>query len=927
MSNDLEILKQHHEALLLAEAIGWLHDYRKCSEEQLKAQSANATGQGIARAELVNHFPALTTAALTISSMTERLPDLLNDWHGQATSVNASLLRQYLSRCHNTAHFDKQDPTDSGKQTYPGSKISTAFGFEMDVGSSLASRLWALPWSSLIGYNPQIRETVLEATHALFTTACADTRRPINEINLWDWGLLVGALYKAALAAVVLGHQQNTQDLRWRLLGIRTDALTYLTSVSRLPDLVARQNTLQAAMNNVQSILETEFALATEVYRDENGALYVIPDLKDLLALKDDNDRTLLSHIQKQFAADGEVVPEIVLDPTAWWGQDPDRSGNDEIPPAGAMIARPSIWRSDPAIINETWESNTQELCPICGLRPCVSRQIDYCEVCGGRRKGRVRRWVETPTSTIWLDEVADSHGRLALIAGAFGLTDWLNGVLVESLLVKEPEVTGGPVVKSPSFARLRRIWQTTQTFWQKAQTNTDQTLSDSRRRLKIGLANNPGLTAYHTYELDLRGLAQMSVLWDGAHLISIDNLSYTAAQLGIGAEKRRTPADAALAVGVWLEANKGRIWRLTADDEKQRRFDMQIADVDFQDVAYATTISILAQPRTFMTLVPADKALAVVQTIKVRYEREMGKVRNRLPLHLGIVYAERRTPLRAILDTGRRMLAQKTLEPVGEWRVVANVQQQAGPLPEGAQPLAEGTQQFQKLFAVQLEQPTSGCSLTWYIPAVMGDCQTEDAWYPYIFLVAANEPTDRNRRFQAPNPWTGGNGWLVHAGELKTGDTVYFTPAALDFEFLDTSARRFEIAYDEQGRRRGRPTRPYLLEELTALDDAWEAIAGPNGLTNSQIHALRDLIEDKRAAWQPTPADCAGDDGMFWQFCRGAILTAQWPQGCRPAGEALRRLVGWAARGLLTDAIELRMGIMKESAQRSASEKESTNE
>lgn len=39
--NSLQILAQHRDALLLAEAIGWLHDYRKCSDEHLKVQAAN----------------------------------------------------------------------------------------------------------------------------------------------------------------------------------------------------------------------------------------------------------------------------------------------------------------------------------------------------------------------------------------------------------------------------------------------------------------------------------------------------------------------------------------------------------------------------------------------------------------------------------------------------------------------------------------------------------------------------------------------------------------------------------------------------------------------------------------------------------------------------------------------------------------------
>ncbi|MEZ4736803.1 MAG: CRISPR-associated protein Csx11, partial [Caldilineaceae bacterium] len=710
----LEKLAQHQNTILLAEAIGWLHDYRKCSEEQLQAQSANTTAQGISRNELTNRFNSLTTTALVFSSVMEQLPNLLNQWSGQANSAAASFLRQYLSRCHNTAHFDKQEPLDSSKQNYPGTQISTAFGFERAVGANLSTQLWALPWNNLTTYNVSQRNSLLSDVQTLFATVGADTRRPVNEINLWDWGMLVGALYKTAIATVVLGQQPANRDLRWQLFSIRTDALTYLTNVSRLPDLMARQDTLQNALNKVQRLLEVDYPLATEVYRDENGALYVVPDLDNLLNFCDGSNLTLLSLIQNQFATDGEIAPAITLDSNPWWGQDPDRNGNDKIPPAGSILASSATWQSNAAIIREAWTEKRQTVCPICGLRPCVNRQLDYCQICGERRKGRIQDWLQNQGKTIWMDEVADRNGRLALITGTFDLTNWLDGSLVETLLVQEPTASNLPVTKTPSFARIRRVWQTTKTFWQETQRDTDHHLRDARRRLLIKLANSPTLTQYQVYELDLLGATRMSVLWDGNHLISTDNLSYTAVQLGMKPEERKTPADAALAVGAWLEDSKRKNFQLISDDEKNRQVNIQLADVDYQDVAYSTTIPILAEPRTFMALVPANKALAVIDAIKTKYEREMGKVRNRLPLHLGAVYFHRRTPLRAALDAGRRMLKYEGGKRKDEpWIVQQDAQK--GSLPAEQKRLQEQEKgQFTQTILVQLQQADR--SLTWHV-------------------------------------------------------------------------------------------------------------------------------------------------------------------------------------------------------------------
>ncbi len=921
--NELDLLVQHREAILLAEAIGWLHDYRKCSEEQLQNQKANkeksveTKSYGLADTELTKRFSSLKTTSLTISTATESLSGLLNQWHRKAGDGSASFLLQYLSRCHNTAHFDKQNPLNSGRQNYPGTQISTAFGFETAVGSCLTKQLWSLPWDSLTADHAHERSALLKATQSLFSTVGADTRRPINEISLWDWGVLVGALYKTALAAVALGKQPITHDLRWRLLGIRTDALAYFSNVSRLPDLVARQNTLQKAINNVQTLLETIYPLATEVYRDENGSLYVVPDLANLLGLQDGSDQTLLRLIQEQFTEDGEIVPDITLDPNPWWGQDPDyphQAGNDEIPPAGSILSSPVTWQSDTEAVREAWGAQRQTVCPICGLRPCVNRQLDYCQICGGRRKGRVRDWLQDQSKTIWLDEVADRNGRLALLTGTFDLTNWLDGSLVETMLVQEPTATNSAVPKTPSFARLRRIWQTTQTFWKQAQSDTNQLLTDTRRRLTIRLANSDKLTPNQTYELDLCSQTRMSVLWDGMSLISIDNLSYTAIQLGIEPKERQTPVDAALAVGVWLEKNKQTKFRLNSDDEKNTQYDVEIVSIDYQCTDYTMAISILAEPRSFMALVPADKAIEILQAIKTKYEREMGKVRNRLPLHLGAVHFHRRTPLRAALDAGRRLLKYDLGKIKDQLWTVESIEK-TPVLPDG---LAEGTQQFNHTIAVTIKN-NDGRSLTWYVPSRMGDGQTEDNWYPSVFI--QNDDSSRQRIFNALRPKSDGSTeacCLVHAAELQKFDRVYFTPATFDFQWLDSAGERFEIAY-ENGKRRNQPMRPYLLDELTIIRKAWDTIAGKDGLTSNQIYVLRNLFETKRESWQPMLEDCQAD-GMYWKFCRDAINNANWKQ--KPT--RVEELTDWAVSGLLADVIHLYMGVMKQKPQREENNEQS---
>lgn len=892
--NELDQLAQHRDAILLAEVAAWLHDDFKHTDQHIGNYVANAP-KPAGRQDTADLVPGIT-----IDFLAKNLQFNLVKNRKQEDFVDG-----YLNRCHYTAHIEKED--GNRQQCFPA-YLSSPFGFEASIiPANLTSLLRSSAFWRLIAMPLSDRKKLRKHLSLLFDQVGGDTRRPGNEITLWEWGHTVGALYKSALVGAHF-EQANGQaptpanDLRWRLFSIRTDGLAYITTASRLPDLMARQRVLQSALDDVQVLMEDRYPLATEVYRDENGSLYVVPNLPDLLNLQDNEGRTLHSHILAQFVTDGEIVPDVRLDPTAWWGQDPNRAGNDEIPPAGAILSSPITLQSDESVVSKAWTETRQEICPICGLRPCVNQQVDYCQVCGDRRKGRVTEWLKGQSRTIWLDEVADGNGRVALITGSFDLTKWLDGTLVQTMLVQEPTASNLPVPKTASFARLRRIWRTTQTFWQESQAAINQTLSDARRRLKIHLANTPSLTTNQTYELDLRGKTRMSVLWDGQHLLSTDNLSYTAVQLGMEAAERRTPADAALSVGAWLEGCKGTILQLISDDEKNRRFDIQIADIDYQDAAYSTAIPILAEPRTFMALVPADKALDVIDAIRARYAREMGKVRNRLPLHLGAVYFHRRTPLRAALDAGRRMLKYELGSLQQDVWTVQEVT--CGGRKVAPQALTQDTKQFDQTIAVKLAQNER--SLTWHVPAVMGDGVTPDNWYPYVFI--QNDVNGRPLTFKGVRPTGDGQSeqcWLIHASQLKAGDQVYFTPATFDFEWLDSGGQRFAIAYN-QGRRRGSRTRPYLLDDLETLQRVWETLSAETGLSSSQIYALRDLVETKRDTWQA--------DDTFAQLCADAVRNAQWKD--RQSSD-LTLIIDAAKSGLLTEVIQLYMGIMKCKPQR----------
>jgi hypothetical protein len=320
------------------------------------------------------------------------------------------------------------------------------------------------------------------------------------------------------------------------------------------------------------------------------------------------------------------------------------------------------------------------------------------------------------------------------------------------------------------------------------------------------------------------------------------------------------------------------------------------------------------------MALVPAEKSLDVVEVIKTKYEREMGKVRNRLPLHLGVVYFDRRTPLRSALDAGRQMLSYKSSSQQ-LWQVQSKTQ---GTLPPEKQKLANGTKQFEETITISLinlvesdtELIQGDRKITWHVPNKMGDGTTDDNWYPYVFVKTKDdqEVDGRSRKIKSQRPGITEPCWLVHAGDLKEGDQIYFTPSTFDFEYLDSTARRFDIHYDEKDRR-PRKTRPFYLEDLDRIQTLWKIL---KNLETSQRHQVIYSIEATRDIWYGEDIKQESwKDKIFEQFVTDTLANAAWTKDYKKwidiPQENRQLLINAAVRGELADITDLYMEILKE--------------
>jgi hypothetical protein len=1030
MPGELTNLANAREAILLAEIGALLHDIGKLSAEFVQSVASDRSWSAFRHEEALDQLPDLhclrgvlgqlpgaadwNTLKVNLSAQ-PKLSDFVKRHH--PNDGGGGQLLALLRTCdHRDSGADKGTlPKDRGKQPMAETAVASAFGRESalvevsqlaKVRSGLASKL--VERLGTVAYSAkkasEIRSAILDVVREAFRQGLGETRRGANDVTLWDHSYSVASLFKAGLAnACVQGQMPAVNKGRatcvaWRVLWIGTDGIGFLAQAHRIGDILGRRKAFEDALNRVRELLEVRYPLGNEVYRDENGSAFVVPDDLSLLQWTDDGTRKPLAALIQDAFSQETMADEVdlVLEDTNRCLSDRSRAALH----LGRLLARPAPPlrpRSERILVDWHQEAaQKREICTTCGLRPRNSsddeaRPRGLCGVCLDRRVGRSRQWLESPhgarEATIWIGEVADRNGKAAMIVGRLGLDDWLRGDCLESMLVqalppdgpscrvgeaaygrlkcqveealsKNVEARKGSILdevapeafkagtdaktfydeivdgkdvrgiglsltdlgdrahllsflllkKHPSPARLRRIWETAYRFWDDVTTRTIPCAVGERcGRLRLSIKDDLSKNLRKGYAYDLAaGDARFSAVWDGGSFIVVENLAWLAnAHFG---REQDASENAAKCVADRLNEQEIRIYRPTGYGRPDQPLgSTQVREAEPWDHHYLPYTSLLSAPRTLMALVPGADALDVVRGIRQKYEDEMGKVRNRLPLALGVVFFDRHTPLYAVLDAGRQML-EMPLRPT-TWQI-----------DELEQAQGDGT-----VRVTFVRRTTPGAPVAYKVPVTVWD-GAADLHHPYFYVKTFRSqagPETRSHCIQSylPEAYSGNSApesaWIVHATELQKEDCVWVTPSYFDFIYLDATTRRFEVVYGDN-QPKERMHRPYLLEELDELQWVWDRLShGQDGLTNTQINGLHGLIEAKRAEWS-VDALPAGDArrGVFDEFVKQVLLNADWGRR-RPTGADLERLCQAARCRLLSDVVELHMSILEENSKR----------
>ncbi len=274
----------------------------------------------------------------------------------------------------------------------------------------------------------------------------ADTRRPLNDVTVWDIGhsgmaFMITQTIGMIAQSQAIDHDElakigNNNTLFWCVMGIRIDGLNYIENVSSLADMRVRYDLLKKKLECVRHTLEG-LPVSVEVYSDENGSFYIFPNLPNNNLLV----QAVLDKLQSQLVVDGVVLNCSLYGPLVnhpkdnghYIGEYISKQINEEKPIVYDLKAFKVPWANKGGI----------EICVACSVRPQgygadqikdyeknpqyyaqKAKNRDICCICMDRRRGVAEKWATQglKDTTVWIDEVADNNGRIALIAGQFEL-------------------------------------------------------------------------------------------------------------------------------------------------------------------------------------------------------------------------------------------------------------------------------------------------------------------------------------------------------------------------------------------------------------------------------------------------------------------------------------------------------------------------
>lgn len=286
-----------------------------------------------------------------------------------------------------------------------------------------------------------------------FETTQAETRMPNNDVTLWDQSHVAAALFKSAVAGLLLLEDPPNDvwsklkfETRWRVLTVGLGTDHYEARAVRIGDWAGARLDIGDFFEDVRRLIEVDLAVGSLLYRDDQVLAFTFPgrrfdDEKDSKNRSFDDDSA--KELSRWIAGKVDELAEGRSFETPPLCELSDKSTRSFI----SMARETAEARMRLAVpVYRSWEvGGTAEqqghVCPVCQVRFSgrpgrkeTNPKQRPCKVCRERRRGRLNAWFREGKDTVWITELADDNDRVALLTFSFDLDPWLDGSRIDSL-------------------------------------------------------------------------------------------------------------------------------------------------------------------------------------------------------------------------------------------------------------------------------------------------------------------------------------------------------------------------------------------------------------------------------------------------------------------------------------------------------------
>lgn len=692
----------------------------------------------------------------------------------------------------------------------------------------------------LSGYASWNIEELIDARDGLLTIlekqlaeALAETRKPTNDVSLWQHSRSTASIFKAMLARHLLlgipAADEHTNLLHHRerlaFLGIRWSEDALLARSVRPPDILGRRMRLARLTGRLKEKVETGFCLGNEVYRDRDGICFLIPSPQE-----DERIRTALNEMLDFLELDlndgrffgGELEYRIVC-----------KEVGIQVLGLSSLLEETEevdVLRSGPRSPRwmDLWDkANAREVCPRCGKRPIPlvpfragsegsdSKKDNTCEFCwqinkeAEKLRSNSREVLYQPSAefqTVLTDKLVPidvENQRLALVQGFFDLRAFLSGEAFSDIMARRPEDYDQAPERDPKSKSL--------ITWSDALTAAGFCLQELK-------GDNAPEEVVHT----LQQLYQDTYLGqpgDGRvpGTTSPEKIRNYIDQIVLASPFPEGLTDPArlLLYAFRQHPSPSRITRVR---ETTERILHDILGWFEQAKVFFFPLSL--DPGRFLVLLRADLCQDFLFHAYDRYLAHGGRVRHLLPFHLSASIFRNKAPLYIGIDAMRRF---------------ADLQHQASTPRKWLLENKSDTPDEKGAYRLEWRDHL-GRRVIWEMPVERPE-GGEERFYSW-FRVSGEER-------------------LYSVKDLQPGQEVLVRPSTFDYEVLDTTTRRYDIR-SGRGNLSGRPhlfcgeggPRPYPLSHLEQWRKVLTEDSPFTNLEKHQISRLMGLLGDLHLSW-----------------------------------------------------------------------------